>query len=59
MITTSVKTRNARVISDHTIAKVRMDKASGQKSLHISVPFSPGDVICPFAAGTTNLLRPI
>jgi hypothetical protein len=42
-----------REISNHVFARVLLNKATGQKSLHAVTPFKPGDVICPFRAGKT------
>ncbi len=53
MITTPGTKRAVKVISNHTFAKVLLNKTSGQKSLHAASHFYPGDVICPFSAGMT------
>ena len=54
MITTSVTNPSAEVISYHSFANVLLNNASSQKSLHATVSFSPGDLICRFEAGTVQ-----
>ncbi|MBK6632909.1 MAG: SET domain-containing protein-lysine N-methyltransferase [Chitinophagaceae bacterium] len=51
MITTSITNPSAEVISNHIFANVLLNNESSQKSLHTSVSFTPGDVICHFGAG--------
>jgi hypothetical protein len=52
MIKTSLTSPSAKVISSHDIAKVMLNNASNQKSLHAAIDFVPGDVICKFSAAT-------
>ncbi len=52
MIKTSLTSSSAEVISSHDIAKVMLNNASSQKSLHAAIDFVPGDVICTFSAAT-------
>lgn len=54
MITTSITTPSAEVISRHIFADVLLNNSSSQKSLHTAVSFAPGDVICKFSAGITQ-----
>ena len=54
MITTSITNPSAEVISNHIFANVLLNNETSQKSLHASVSFTPGDVICHFGAGTTQ-----
>lgn len=54
MITTTRTKQAVKVISDHSLAKVLLNKSTGQKSLNASVHFSPGDVISKFSAGITQ-----
>jgi hypothetical protein len=54
MITTSVTNPIPEVISSHIFANVLLNNSSNQKSLHATVSFEPGDVICRFAAGITQ-----
>jgi hypothetical protein len=54
MSTNTITSPDFRVISQHTFADVVQNASSGQKSLHATVSFSPGDVICPFGAGITQ-----
>ncbi len=54
MITTTRSKQAAKVISDHSFAKVLLNKSTGQKSLNASVHFSPGDVLSEFSAGITQ-----
>ncbi|MCC7379981.1 MAG: SET domain-containing protein-lysine N-methyltransferase [Chitinophagaceae bacterium] len=54
MITTSITNPVNEVISHHVFANVLLNNASNQKSLHATVSFLPGDVICHFDAGTTQ-----
>src|SRR5689334_12282416 len=54
MITTTITTPSAEVISNHVFAEVLLNNASNQKSLHATVHFAPGDVICNFGAGITQ-----
>ena len=54
MITTSITTPSAEVISKHIFANVLLNNSSSQKSLHAAVSFAPGDVICSFSAGITQ-----
>lgn len=51
MITTTITNPSAEVISKHVFANVLLNNASNQKSLHATLPFVPGDVICNFGAG--------
>jgi len=54
-LTTTPRTKSAvKLISNHTFAKVMLNKATGQKSLHAATSFYPGDVISKFGAGTTS-----
>ena len=52
MSTNTITSPASQVISRHKFAEVLQNSSSGQKSLHATVSFSPGDVICPFTAGT-------
>lgn len=54
MITTSITNPVNEVISHHVFANVLLNNSSNQKSLHATVSFSPGDVVCRFNAGTTQ-----
>ena len=54
MITTSITTPSAEVISKHIFANVLLNNSSSQKSLLAAVSFAPGDVICNFSAGITQ-----
>lgn len=54
MITTTVTTPSAEVISKHVFANVLLNNASNQKSLYAAAGFSPGDIICHFHAGITQ-----
>jgi len=54
MSTNTITSPASQVISRHNFAEVLQNSSSGQKSLHASVSFSPGDIICPFSAGTTQ-----
>jgi hypothetical protein len=54
MITTSVTTPSAEVISNHIFANVLLNNSSSQKSLHAAVSFVAGDVICKFSADVTQ-----
>jgi len=54
MSTNTITTPASQVISRHKFADVVQNSSSGQKSLHATVSFSPGDVICPFSAGVTQ-----
>ena len=54
MSTNTITTPAKTVISRHPFADVLQDNSSHQKSLHATVSFSPGDVICPFGAGITQ-----
>ncbi len=54
MITTTHSKQAAKVLSDHSFAKVLLNKSTGQKSLNASVHFSPGDIISHFSAGITQ-----
>lgn len=51
-ITPTRRKQAVKVVSNHLIAKVLQNKASGQKALHAAIHFYPGDVICKFSAGT-------
>lgn len=54
MVSNSVTTQAAEVISHHGFASVLLNNASNQKSVHAAVPFNPGDIICTFRAATTS-----
>lgn len=54
MITTTITTPTAEVISNHIFANVLLNNSSNQKSLHTAVNFAPGDIICNFGAGITQ-----
>src|SRR5260221_11944140 len=54
MSTNTITSPACQVISRHKFAEVLQNSSSGQKSLHATVSLSPGDVICAFAAGTTQ-----
>src|SRR5476649_1232497 len=41
-----------QLISNHHIAEVWQNKATGQNSLHATISFRPGEVISDFSAGT-------
>jgi SET domain len=42
------------LVSRHTFADVLQNSATGQKSLHATVSFNPGEMICLFGAGITQ-----
>lgn len=42
-----------KAISQHRFAEVTLNEATGQKALHASAHFTPGEVICQFSAGLT------
>ena len=53
--TTTLPARKAvKTISNHVFAKVLLHKTTGQKALHATRSFYPGEVICKFRAGTTE-----
>ena len=54
MITTSITNPTAEVISQHDFANVLLNNSSSQKSLHATVSFTPGDIICRFGAGISQ-----
>ena len=54
MNTNTIISPDRQVISHHSFADVLQNSSSGQKSLHATVSFSPGDVICKFGAGITQ-----
>ena len=54
MITTTITTPSSEVISHHIFANVLLNNSSNQKSLHATVSFAPGDIICDFDAGITQ-----
>ncbi len=54
MITTSITTPSAEVISNHIFANVLLNNASSQKSLQAAVSFAAGDAICTFSANNTQ-----
>jgi hypothetical protein len=54
MITTTITTPSGEVISNHIFANVLLNNSSSQKSLHATVSFAPGDIICDFGAATTQ-----
>lgn len=54
MITTTITTPAAEVISNHIFANVLLNYSSNQKSLHATVSFAPGDIICDFGAGISQ-----
>jgi hypothetical protein len=54
MSTNTITSPARQVISRHKFAEVFQNASSGQKSLHATVSFSPGDVICRFSAGVTQ-----
>ena len=54
MSTNTITSPSRHAISDHRFAVVLQDKSTHQKSLHASVSFSPGNMICTFGAGITQ-----
>ena len=42
-----------KLISDHGIAQVVLDESNGQKALHATRRFKPGEVLSAFSAGNT------
>lgn len=54
MLNTSVTDPLIEIISDHLFVKVILNNLTRQKSLQSSAHFQPGDMICPFAAKTTE-----
>lgn len=54
MITTTITTPPSEVISNHIFANVLLNNSSNQKSLHATVSFASGDIICDFGAGITQ-----
>ena len=54
MSTNTITSPAKQVICRHNFADVIQNSSSGQKSLHATVSFSAGDVICPFSAGVTQ-----
>lgn len=54
MITNSTLSPVLQLVSNNGFAEVWKNPASGQQSLHATVSFKPGDVICSFSAGTMN-----
>ena len=54
MITSPDAQLEALIVSEHEFARVQMNPATNQKSLHILKSFKSGDVICDFSAGTTQ-----
>ena len=54
MSTNTITSPASQVISRHKFAEVIQNSSSGQKSLHATASFNPGDVICPFTAGVTQ-----
>ena len=54
MSTNTITSPAKNVISNHQFATVLQENSSQQKSLHATVSFSPGDVICAFNAGITQ-----
>ena len=52
---TNTDTKQAVIeISNYNFVKVLFNEGNGQKSLHASTHFYPGDVISPFSAGSTK-----
>src|SRR4030095_4866346 len=51
---TNPDTKQLELISDHSFVQVLLNKSIGQKALHASTHFYPGDVISKFSAGTTK-----
>ena len=54
MITSPDAQLEALIVSEHEFARVQMNPATNQKSLHILKSFKSGDVICDFSAGTVQ-----
>src|SRR5882672_10132445 len=54
MITNSTLSPVLQLVSNNGFAEVWKNPVSGQQSLHSTVSFKPGDVICSFSAGTMN-----
>ncbi len=54
MSTNTITSPANLVISRHKYAEVLHSPANDQKSLHATVSFAPGDVICTFSAGITQ-----
>jgi len=55
-ITTARNKSTAKMVSNHTFAKVMLNKSTGQKALHAAKSFYPGEVICQFNAGSTSAI---
>lgn len=54
MTTTTVTSPLFEVVSRHGFSDVLLNTGTGQKSLHASVAFKPGEVISEFHAGVTQ-----
>ena len=54
MITNSSLSTTLELVSNNGIAEVWKNPNTGQQSLHATVSFNPGDVICSFHAGKTT-----
>ncbi len=54
MITNSSLSTTLQLVSNNGFAEVWKNPTTGQQSLHATVSFNPGDVICSFHAGTTS-----
>ena len=54
MMTTTVTTPSAEVVSSHIFANVLLNKETNQRSLQAAAGFVPGDIICSFAANITQ-----
>jgi hypothetical protein len=53
MITHSIFGNTLQLVSNNGFAEVWKNPDTGQQSLHATVSFSPGEVICSFHAGQT------
>ena len=54
MIKTSITTPSNEVVSNHIFANVLLNNETNQKALFAAISFNPGDIICTFAAATTQ-----
>lgn len=54
MITNSSLSPVLQLVSNNGFAEVWKNPVSGQQSLHATVSFKPGDVICAFSAGSVQ-----
>jgi hypothetical protein len=54
MTTKSALSHVLQLVSNNGFAEVWKNSETGQQSLHATVSFNPGDVICSFHAGTVS-----